>query len=72
MIESALARPINLASCADPNVADLATAYAFGLAKTHGFVDGKGAPYDRNVRPANAPVCSPCSMNTSPLTITCS
>ena len=40
VIESALARPINLASYADPDVADLAAAYAFGLAKNHGFVDG--------------------------------
>ncbi|MDE0420040.1 MAG: type II toxin-antitoxin system death-on-curing family toxin [Gammaproteobacteria bacterium] len=40
VIESALARPINLASYADPDAADLAAAYAFGLAKNHGFVDG--------------------------------
>ena len=40
MIESALASPINLASYADPDAADLAAAYAFGLAKNHGFVDG--------------------------------
>ena len=40
VIESALARHINLASYADPDVADLAAAYAFGLAKNHGFVDG--------------------------------
>ena len=32
----------------------------------------EGVPYDRNVRPASAPVCSPCSMNTCPFTITCS
>ncbi|MXY58086.1 MAG: type II toxin-antitoxin system death-on-curing family toxin [Gammaproteobacteria bacterium] len=40
VIESALARPINLAGYADPDAADLAAAYAFGLAKSHGFVDG--------------------------------
>lgn len=40
VIESALARPINLASYAVPDAADLAAAYAFGLAKNHGFVDG--------------------------------
>ena len=40
MIETALARPISLASCADPDAADLAAAYAFGFAKNHGFVDG--------------------------------
>ena len=40
VIERALARPINLASYADPDAADLAAVYAFGLAKNHGFVDG--------------------------------
>ena len=40
LIESALARPINLATYARPDAADLAAAYAFGLAKNHGFVDG--------------------------------
>ena len=40
VIESALAMPINLASCADPDATDLAAAYASGLAKDHGFVDG--------------------------------
>ena len=39
-IESALARPQNLAAYGEPDVADLAAAYAFGLAKNHGFVDG--------------------------------
>ena len=39
-IESALARPQNLASYGTPDVADLAAAYAFGLAKNHGFLDG--------------------------------
>ena len=40
MIESALARPVNLAAYGDPDAADLAAAYAYGLAKNHGFVDG--------------------------------
>ena len=40
VIESALARPINLASCADPDAAGLSAAYAFGFAQDHGFVDG--------------------------------
>jgi death-on-curing protein len=31
---------MNLAAYADPDVADLAAAYAFGLARDHGFVDG--------------------------------
>jgi len=39
-IESALARPVNLAHYGAPDAADLAAAYAFGLAKNHGFVDG--------------------------------
>ena len=40
MIESALARPLNLASYGNPDAADLAAAYAYGLANNHGFVDG--------------------------------
>jgi death-on-curing protein len=40
LVESALVRPINLAGYGSPDVADLAAAYAFGLARTHGFVDG--------------------------------
>jgi death-on-curing protein len=39
-IESALARPQNLAAYGDPDAADLAAAYAFGLARNHGFADG--------------------------------
>lgn len=39
-VESALAHPVNLASYSDPDAADLAAAYAYGLAKNHGFVDG--------------------------------
>ena len=40
MIESALARPVNLASYGNPDAAELAAAYAYGLAKNHGFLDG--------------------------------
>ena len=40
LIESALARPINLAHYEDPDAARLAAAYAFGIARNHGFVDG--------------------------------
>ncbi len=39
-IESALARPRNLAAYGKPDAADLAAAYAYGLARNHGFVDG--------------------------------
>lgn len=40
LIESALARPINLMSYGDPDAASLAAAYAYGLVSNHGFVDG--------------------------------
>lgn len=39
-IDSALARPQNLAAYGEPDAADLAAAYAHGLVKNHGFVDG--------------------------------
>lgn len=39
-LESALARPLNLAAYGDPDPAALAGAYAFGLARNHPFVDG--------------------------------
>lgn len=40
LIESALARPRNLAAYEDPDAAALAAAYAYGLACNHGFSDG--------------------------------
>lgn len=40
LFESAMARPRNLASYGDPDAADLAAAYAFGIARNHPFVDG--------------------------------
>jgi death-on-curing protein len=40
LLESALARPQNLAAYGQPDVADLAASYAYGLAKNHPFVDG--------------------------------
>ena len=40
MLESALARPINLIAYGEPDVADLAAAYAYGIARNHPFVDG--------------------------------
>lgn len=39
-VDSALARPRNLAAYSEPDAADLAAAYAFGLARNHGFTDG--------------------------------
>ena len=40
MLDSALAPAENLAAYATPDVADLAAAYGFGIAKNHPFVDG--------------------------------
>jgi death on curing protein len=40
MIESAMARPLHQAAYGKPDAADLAAAYAFGLARNHGFLDG--------------------------------
>jgi death-on-curing protein len=39
-VESALARPRNLLAYETPDAADLAAAYAYGLARNHGFADG--------------------------------
>jgi death-on-curing protein len=39
-IESALARPQNLDAYEKADAASLAAAYAFGLARNHGFLDG--------------------------------
>jgi death on curing protein len=40
LLDSALARPQNLAAYEEPDVAALAAAYAFGIARNHPFVDG--------------------------------
>ena len=40
LLESALDRAPNLALYGKPDVAELAAAYGFGLAKNHAFVDG--------------------------------
>jgi death-on-curing protein len=40
LLESALGKPQHLLSYAQPDLADLAAAYAVGLAKNHAFVDG--------------------------------
>lgn len=40
LLESALARPQNLAAYGEPSLFALAAAYAFGLAKNHAFIDG--------------------------------
>ena len=40
LLLSALARPETLALYGEPDVADLAAAYAFGIVRNHPFVDG--------------------------------
>ena len=40
VLESALARPINLTLYGEPDIAHLAASLAFGLARNHPFVDG--------------------------------
>ena len=40
LLDSALARPLNLAAYGEPDTADLPAAYGYGLAKNHAFVDG--------------------------------
>ena len=40
LLESALARPLQLASYGEPDVADLAAAYGFGIARNPPFIDG--------------------------------
>jgi death on curing protein len=40
LLESAMARPQNLAAYGEPDAASLAAAYAFGIARNHPFVDG--------------------------------
>ena len=40
LLESALARPRNLAAYGEPSAFRLAAAYAFGIARNHPFVDG--------------------------------
>lgn len=39
-LDSALARPQHLLAYGDPDIVDLAAAYAFGIAQGHAFVDG--------------------------------
>jgi death-on-curing protein len=40
LLESALARPLNLAAYGEPDLCALAAAYAFGIARNHPFIDG--------------------------------
>jgi len=40
LLDSALARPLNLLAYGKPTLAELAAAYAFGIARNHPFADG--------------------------------
>lgn len=40
LLESALARPLNPVAYGNPDYADLAASYAFGIARNHPFIDG--------------------------------
>ncbi len=40
LLDSALARPLNTAAYGQPDAAELAASYGYGLAKNHAFVDG--------------------------------
>ncbi len=40
LLQSALHRPQNLAAYGVPDIADLAAAYAYGISRNHGFLDG--------------------------------
>lgn len=40
LLESALARPQNLAAYGTPDAAQLAAAYGYGIARNHPFIDG--------------------------------
>ena len=40
LLDSALARPLNRAGYAEPDIAELAAVYALGIARNHPFIDG--------------------------------
>lgn len=40
LLDSALARPLNLVAYGEPGLAALAAAYGVGMAKNHAFIDG--------------------------------
>lgn len=40
LLESALARPEHLAAYGEPDVAELAASYGYGIARNHPFLDG--------------------------------
>ena len=40
LLESAMARPVNLEAYGDPDAAALAASYAYGIVRNHPFIDG--------------------------------
>jgi len=40
LLESALAKPLNLAAYGEPDICALAAAYGYGIARNHAFIDG--------------------------------
>jgi death on curing protein len=40
LLDSALQRPLSKCDYGDPDIAELAAAYAFGIARNHPFIDG--------------------------------
>lgn len=40
LLDSALQRPIDKANYGEPDIADIAAAYAYGIARNHPFIDG--------------------------------
>lgn len=40
LLESALARPQNLAAYGEPDASSLAAAYGYGISRNHAFIDG--------------------------------
>jgi death on curing protein len=40
LLESAMARPEHLAAYGEPDVAELAASYGYGIARNHPFIDG--------------------------------
>ena len=52
LLDSALARPLNIVAYGEPDVADLAAACGFGLAKNHPFIAATSAP------PSSRSACS--------------
>jgi death on curing protein len=40
LLDSALQRPIDKANYGNPDIADIAAAYAYGIARNHPFIDG--------------------------------